>query len=148
MIHGRLWEMNLESRKITQVTSGTENSIDPAYLPGGRLVFSRTIANDSLKSGHTLFTCNTDGTNLKRITFNPHSYFASSVLKDGRVITIGRQVFPEEKSPAMMVLRPDGTKAELFCQNNDGMEFFSRGRETFDGKIIFIESDKNSGTGR
>jgi hypothetical protein len=143
----QVWEMNLGSRRITQITSGIENSIDPAYLPGGRLVFSRAIANDSLKSGHTLFTCNTDGTNLKRITFNPHSYFASSVLNDGRVITIGRQVFPEEKSPALMVLRPDGTKAELFCQNNAGMEFFSRGRETLDGKIVFIEAEKNSGDG-
>jgi hypothetical protein len=139
----QVWEMNLESMTTTQITSGTENSIDPAYLPGERLVFSRTIEGDSLKSGHTLFTCNTDGSNLRRITYNPHSYFASSVLKDGRVITIGRQVFPEEKSPAMMVLRPDGTKAELFCQSNDGMEFFSRGRETLDGKIIFIESSKN-----
>lgn len=144
----QVWEMKLDSRKITQITSGDENSIDPAYLPGRRLVFSRTIADDSLKSGHTLFTCNTDGTDLKRITFNPHAYFASSVLKDGRVITIGRQVFPEMKSSAMMVLRPDGTKAELFCQGNDGMEFFSRGRETADGKIIFIESGKNIENGR
>ena len=144
----QIWEMNLENRNITQVTTGIENSIDPAYLPGGRLVFSRTIANDSLKSGHTLFTCNTDGTNLNRITFNPHSYFASSVLKDGRVITIGRQVFPKESTPAMMVLRPDGTKSELFYEGNDKIEFFSRARETSDGKIIFIESDKNTGNQR
>ncbi|MBK8881580.1 MAG: hypothetical protein IPN67_04120 [Bacteroidales bacterium] len=144
----QIWEMDLSSRKVAQITTGNENSIDPAYLPGGQLVFSRTIANDSLKSGHSLFTCNTDGSNLKRITFNPHSYFASSVLKDGRVITIGRQIFPEEKTAAMMVLRPDGTKAELFRQNIDGMEFFSRGRETADGKIIFIESGKNTGNGR
>ncbi len=138
-------EMDLESRKIIQVTSGAENSIDPAYLPGGRLVFSRTIANDSLKSGLTLFTCNPDGTNLNRITFNPHSYFASSVLKDGRVITIGRQVFPREGTPVMMVLRPDGTKSELFYKSFDTVEFFSRIRETSDGKVIFIESDKNTG---
>jgi hypothetical protein len=76
-------------------------------------VFSEP-SNDSLKSGHALFTCNTDGSNLKRITFSPHSYFAASVLMDGRVITIGRQVFPQEGMPSVMVLRPDGTKSELF----------------------------------
>jgi hypothetical protein len=144
----QIWEMNLASRKIKQITSGTENSIDPAYLPGERLVFSGTIATDSLKSGHTLFTCNTDGTGLKRITFNPHSYFASSVLKDGRVITIGRQVFPEQGTPSMMVLRPDGTKSELFYKGNDNMEIFSSGRETPDGKVIFIESGEKTGDRR
>ena len=141
----QIWEMNLNSRKLSLITPGIENSIDPAYLPGGHLVFSRTIANDSLKSGYTLFTCNTDGTNLQRITFNPHSYFGSSVLKDGRVITIGRQVFPQEGTPSMMVLRPDGTKSELFYKSYDEMELFSKGRETSDGKIIFIESVKNKG---
>lgn len=141
----QIWEMNLASRKLSPVTSDTENSFDPAYLPGGHLVFSRTIANDSLKSGHTLFTCNTDGTNLQRITFNPHSYSGSSVLKDGRILTIGRQVFPKESSPEMMVLRPDGTKSELFYKSNDEVELLSRSWETSDGKIIFIESDKNNG---
>ena len=34
----------------------------------------------------------------------------------------------------MMVLRPDGTKAELFYKSNEGMEFFSRGWETFGWK--------------
>jgi hypothetical protein len=141
----QIWEMNLERRKLRLITSGTENSIDPAYLPGRRIVFSRTIANDSLKSGHTLFTCNNDGTGLKRITFNPHTYFASSVLNDGRVITIGRQVFPQEGSPSIMVLRPDGTKSELFYKSYDETDLFSRGRETSDGKVIFIESHKNKG---
>jgi hypothetical protein len=141
----QIWEMNLVSRKLSPVTSGTENSFDPAYLPDGRLVFSRTIINDSLKSGHTLFTCNTDGTNLQRITFNPHSYSGSSVLKDGRILTIGRQVFPKESSPEIMVLRPDGTKSELFYKSNDEAELVSRSWETSDGNIIFIESDNNKG---
>jgi hypothetical protein len=144
----QIWEMNLENFKIKQVTSSPDNSIDPAYLPGGRIVFSRYLKNDSLKAGHTLFTCNLDGNGLKRITFNPHEYFAPSVLRDGRVIVISRQIFPDRGRSSMMVLRPDGTKSELFYQPAGGHELISRGYETKDGHLIFIESsDGQPGSG-
>ncbi|MBK7627946.1 MAG: hypothetical protein IPJ16_12275 [Bacteroidales bacterium] len=138
--------MNLKNKEYRQVTSASENSIDPAYMPGDRVVFSRFLINDSLKSEHTLFTCNLDGTNLKRITFNPHTYFASSMLNDGRVIAISRQVFPSESNPSIMVLRPDGTKSELFYQIPEGKEVISKGYETENGRIVFIETGIDSKT--
>lgn len=143
----QIWEMELRNLKIRQVTSSSDNSIDPAYLPGGRVVFCRLSQNDTLRAGHTLYTCNLDGTDLRRITFNPHTYFAPSVLKDGRVITISRQVYPSLNDPCIMVLRPDGTKAELFYKGNEGSELISRGWETPDGKVLFIESESNSSAG-
>jgi hypothetical protein len=135
--------MDLGNLKSTPVTASPTDCIDPAYLPLGQAVFSRSSENDSLKAGHTLFTCNLDGTNLRRITFNPHEYFASSVLKDGRVITVSRQLFPALGETLVMVLRPDGTKSELFFQSIHGNEINSRGRETSDGKIVFIEKAKS-----
>jgi len=131
----QIWEMTLGNKKYKQVTEASENSVDPAYLPGERIVFSRFMKNDSLKAGHTLFTCNTDGTDMRRITFNPHTYFASSVLKDGRLITISRQIYPVQGKSSMMVLRPDGTKSELFYQGAEGTTIFSKGWETEDGRI-------------
>jgi hypothetical protein len=136
----QIWEMELGSSKTTQITNSSDNSIDPAYLPGNRLVFSRSSGNDSLRAGHILYTSSLDGTGLTRITFNPHTYFASSVLKDGRIITLNRQVFPTLSGPSITVLRPDGTKAELFYKGSDGSELCSRGRETVNGKLVFIES--------
>jgi hypothetical protein len=136
----QIWEMKLRNRKARQITNSSDNSVDPAYLPGGRIVFSRLSANDSLKAGHSLFTCNPDGSDLRRITFNPHDYISSSVLKDGRVMTISRQLFPEQTGPVFMVLRPDGTKAELFYKSGTENEPKSRGWETSDGRIVFIES--------
>jgi len=144
----QIWEMDLRTNKVKQVTKSSDNSIDPAYLPGDRIVFSRSSINDTLKSGHILFTCNLDGSNLQRITFNPHAYFASSVLKDGRVITISRQLFPLRDRPAIMVLRPDGTKTELFYKGLDGCELCSRPWETDNGKIVFIESGNDQFSGR
>jgi hypothetical protein len=136
----QIWEMNLSSLKTRQVTSSLENCTDPAYLPGNRLVFSKSSVNDSLKAGHSLYTCNLDGSNMKRITFNPHTYFASTVLKDGRVLTISRPLYPDLRDPALFVLRPDGTKAELFYKGITGSTLLCGGGETLNGKILFIES--------
>jgi hypothetical protein len=139
----QIWEMNLAHSKIRQVTFSLENCTDPAYLPGGRLVFSKLAINDTLKAGYSLYTCNLDGSNIVRITFNPHTYFASTVLKDGRVLTIGRQLYPDQGDQIFVILRPDGTKAEMFYKGIEGSVLFGRGWETMNGKIVFIESDKS-----
>jgi hypothetical protein len=140
----QIWEMDLNNLKSRQVTSSKENCTDPAYLPSGRLVFSKYSVNDSLKAGYSLYTCDIDGSNMKRITFNPHTYLASKVLSDGRVLTIGRQVFPYQGVAMYMVLRPDGTKSELFYKGEEGSNLSGPGLETNDGKIVFIESGKDN----
>lgn len=140
----QIWEMNLRNKKFRQVTTASDNCIDPAYLPGDRVVYSRYIKNDSLKGEYSLFTSNLDGTNTRRITFNPHTYFASSVLNDGRVTTISRQTFPATGKASIMVLRPDGTKSELFYQCAEGYSLATKGIETEDGRVVFIERENNN----
>ncbi len=139
----QIWEMDLKNFRTRKILSSKENCTDPAYLPGNRLVFSKTIKNDSIKAGHSLFTCNLDGSAISRITFNPSAYFASTILKDGRILTIARQVFPDQKDAEFIVMRPDGTKAELFYQGLSGITLSDQPSETKDGKIVFIESDLN-----
>lgn len=143
----QIWEMNLKNFKSRQVISSNENCIDPAYLPGARLVFSKLDLNDKLKGGYSLYTCQLDGSNIHRITFNPHSYFASSLLKDGRILTISRQVYPENGVQKLMVLRPDGTKCEIFYELTEGSTLLSQAIETANGKVIFIEKTKSLATG-
>lgn len=137
----QIWEMNLENLKAKQVMFSSENCIDPAYLPNGRLVFSKFKASRIVNEGHALFTCNNDGSDVEQITFNPHAYFASKVLKDGRILTISKELYPNIKDGNFMVLRPDGTKEELFYQGKKGSNLRSRGWETTNGNVIFIESD-------
>jgi len=143
----QIWEMNLENLKINQITSSKEDCIDPAYLPDGSLVFSKFTKNETLKTGHALFTCNRDGSEIRQITYNPHTYFASTVLMDGRILTISRQLYPNQKDGMFMALRPDGSKGELFYQGLKGNDLLSRGWETNNGKIIFIETDNNNQEG-
>jgi hypothetical protein len=139
----QIWEMNLDNLETNQITSSRQSCIDPAYLPLGQAVFSRSSENDSLKAGHTLFTCNLDGSNLRRITFNPHEYFASSVLMDGRIIAFSRQLYPYPGESLIMVMRPDGTKSELFYDSRQGNEIQTRGWESSTGNIYFIEAGKS-----
>ena len=137
----QIWEMNLTNFKAKQITFFKEDCIDPAYLPGERLVFSKFITNDTVKTGHSLFTGNLDGSEISQITFNPHAYFASTVLQDGRILTISKQLYPDQKDGKFMILRPNGTKQELFYQGLKGSNVLSRGREMNNGKVYFIESD-------
>lgn len=137
----QIYEMNLRKRIIRQITSSSENCTDPAYLPGGRLVFSKINVNDTLKTGYSLYVGNLNGSDLKRITFNPNTFISSAVLKDGRILTISKQLYPVKAAPLFMILRPDGTKSELFYKGMEGNEPVSRGLETDNGEIVFIESD-------
>jgi hypothetical protein len=136
----QIWEMNLGNLKAKQITTTKENCTDPAYLPNGRIIYSKQEVNDSLKANHSLYSCNIDGSDIKRVTFNPTAYFATNILKDGRILAIGRQAYPEMGDQMFMVLRPDGTKAEMFYNGAAESNLISCGRETSDGKIIFIES--------
>jgi len=137
----QIWEMNLINSKVKQITSSLDNCTDPAYLPLGQMVFSKYLPDDSLKSENSLFVGNLDGSDIKRITFNPHTYFASTVLKDGRILSISRKVYPETGNASLKVMRPDGTKYELFYQGPSGSTIIGRCWETLNNKILFIESD-------
>jgi hypothetical protein len=145
---GDLWqifEMEIKNLKTSKITSLKENCFDPVYLPSGRVAFTGYIDNDTVKSAYCLFSCNPDGSDTRQLTFGPFSSYATAVLKDGRLLTINRQLLPDKRDPMLMVLRPDGTKADMFYKGPDGSKIISRGRETADGKILFIET-KNGNT--
>jgi hypothetical protein len=140
----QIWEMNLGNLKCRKVTSSDDNCTDPAYLPGGRMVFSKLTANDTVKTAHCLYTCNLDGSGLRQITFGPADNLATTVLNDGRLLTVNRQLLPVKGDPMLMVMRPDGTKADMFYRSNDGNLLMTSAYETTDGKLVFIESGKDN----
>ncbi len=140
----QIWEMDLDNLKARKITSFNVDCFDPVYLPGGRLVFSKLTINDTIKTGYPLYTCNLDGSDIRQITFHPNENIATTILKDGRLLTISRQLLPDERDPMLMVLRPDGTKAYMFYNGNGRNALIGRARETTENKIVFIEADDNS----
>lgn len=141
----KIWEMDLSNLKTKSISPAGGECTDPVYLPANRFAFSMMTEKDSLKAGYSIYNGNLDGTDIRRITFNPSSFFVSNVLADGRILSAGRRIYPETGAQRLMVLRPDGTKAELFYLPPQNGNVCSRSRETSDGKVVFIESGKGTG---
>lgn len=139
----QIWEMELRNKKAIQITNCQENCTDPSYMPLGKFAFSREIMNEETgKSMFTLFTGKLDGTNIKQITFYPYSNFATTMLEDGRFITVNKQVLQEQESATYYVMRPDGTKALLYYTGDKGSKISGRAWETAGGPVYFIECSK------
>lgn len=130
----QIWEMDLNNSKVRNVSPGDENCLYPAYLPGSQVVYSKTIIDDSLRSSLSLFKSALDGTGEQRITFTPSAWYASTTLADGRILTKCSKDGSGE--PDLMVLRPDGTKAELFCKPPHKLTG-CKAVETHEGLIAF-----------
>jgi hypothetical protein len=131
----QVWMMDLKTGRIRQITSSLVDCHDPVWLPGGQIIFSRA-SGESGTSEKQLYTCSSDGSGMKRITFDPYSYEDITVLHDGRLLA---RRHSDGRSVNFMVLRPDGTKNMIFYKSPDGMEISGRPRETHDGRILFIE---------
>lgn len=142
----QIWEMNLRNGKYRQVVRIKDDCTDPSYLPGGRIVFSKRTLNDTVGNAHCIYMCKHDGSLLRQTTFSPVSYFANSVLKDGRVLSVATESVPLRGKTRMTVMRPDGTKGDMLYRIPEGNNIISRACETKDGKLIFAETDNgNSG---
>jgi len=137
----QIWEMKLSNHIYKKVSSFNDNCTDPAYLPLDKIVFSRSAFNDTTGLTHNLYTCNTDGSDVSRITFHPHADFAPMVLADGRILEITRQVYPSASEPMLYVLRPDGTKADTFYPSMLKGELTGKASEGRNGTIYYVQSD-------
>ncbi|MBN2174857.1 MAG: hypothetical protein JW731_12045 [Bacteroidales bacterium] len=140
----QIWEMKLSNKKTRQITSFPENCISPDYLPGNRFVFSRLLTDDKVGTNYTIFSGNLDGSNISQITFDPRSHGALSVIDDGRILTLSKQEYPEKGKCKLLVLRPDGTKLELFYKSDPDEKIVSPAIE-MNGKIFFVETDNSKG---
>ena len=143
----QIWEMELANLKKRVVTPAEFDAVDPVYLPGERIAFTMITKSDLIKSESALYVCNIDGSGLYRITFAPHSYYSSSILADGRIVSLSRKVFPENGNQELLVMRPDGTKAELFYLPGKGNTLLGGVREASQGMIYMIESPSDSSSG-
>lgn len=137
----QIWEMDIEKNTFHKVTNTDRNCTDPVYLPLNQLVYSMEVTDDSLGTRHELFTAFMDGNDTKQITFSPQNYFGSVVLMDGRVVSIVRQILPEQKDPSYVVMRHDGTKADPFYNGNAGCILVNRIRERNHDRLFFVETD-------
>lgn len=136
----QIWKMNIGNKKAEKIFDCKVDCTDPAFLPDGHIVYSKMIDIGKELKGFALFTCATDGTGHRQITFHPHDDLMSSIMQDGRILFLSQERFPSKNLPQMIAMRPNGTKARLFYINPENTQPISRGKETQDGKMIFAET--------
>lgn len=138
----QIFEMDLASLRYEQLTKSTTNCIDPSYLPGDKIVYSKAVSHEKDAKGYALFVMQADRSSEEQITFSPGFYKGATVLDDGRIIGMNRQPATELNKTNLFVMRPDGTKEMLFYNSNDKAQLISKGKESKTGQIYLIERDK------
>ena len=120
-----LYEMDVASRKIRQITSGLGFAdYEADYLPDDDIIFNSTRCVQIVDCWWTevsnLYTCDGDGRFLRRLTFDQvHTNFPT-VLETGTVIYTRwdyndrGQLFPQP----LFQMNPDGTGQTEFYGNN------------------------------
>jgi hypothetical protein len=139
----QIWQMNLDGSEQLKLFEGDQNCYTPSFLPTGEIVFSCETENPAAGTVYPLFKVQADGSGREQITFHPHQDLYTSMLHDGRIAMISRQLFPEMENPVFMVLRPDGTKAQAFYHKRTESRIKSTVRESLGESLIFIQTDGN-----
>jgi hypothetical protein len=134
-----IWEMDLRKQTSRQITKCEESCFTPHYLPGGRLAFTRQMPDTGTGSFLTLFTMMLDGTMLRQITYHPNDDLITTILDDGRILMLSRQVYPAPGEEKQLALRPNGTKLELFYRGDAGVRSGKTVHETPQKMIWFTE---------
>ena len=152
---GEFWnvyEMNLDGTGLRQITRDLRDCFDACYLPNGRILFSSN--RDNFRDEYDrdppplLHTCNLDGSDVEKISFNLSSDTHSIVLDDGRVLFNSWQHHGDHEGVAgnfsLCTILPDGTSFNLFTGNEYRRDRMSRTmgypQQLTDGRVVFVET--------
>ena len=86
-----VFKVNVDGSELVQLTDGTWNDFDPAWLPNGRIVFNSERRGGYLRCGrvcptYTLYDMAGDGSGINCLSFHETNEWNPSVTNDGRII--------------------------------------------------------------
>lgn len=137
----QVFEMDLKSLDYKQLTTSEADCSEPLYLPGGGIMYSESVKEAAHNRSNVLKVIPKDNTPHQQITFGPVSHTGTSMLHDGRVITLSALSVDGNSNANLMVMRPDGTKEMLFYKSHDKGMSVTKARENEHGDIYIMESD-------
>lgn len=132
-----IWRYRLATKQLERViisdnTAKQGDDLMASFLPDGRIIFastrqriSRAILLDEGKPQYTarnerggdaalnLHTMNSDGTNIKQVTFNLSHDFYPLVLQDGRILYSRWDAMGSNNKINLYIMNPDGTENQL-----------------------------------
>jgi hypothetical protein len=139
-----IWEINADGTGLRQVTAGGGHDFDPLYLPDGSIMFTSSRAGSMDEYNHSpaenLYTCNADGSDLRRVSFNMSDDFDPTLMPDGRVIYTRWEHFGTFNRFPLFFCGQDGTRP--FHEYGPHDRNFFHPQPTPDGRIIAIESTR------
>ncbi|MGQ0720148.1 MAG: hypothetical protein ACT4PE_01100 [Candidatus Eiseniibacteriota bacterium] len=137
-----IWEIGADGTALRRVTSGGGHDFDPLYLPDGRILFTSSRDNEMDEYNHSpaehLYTCDADGANLERVSFNQSDDFDPALLPDGRIIYTRWDHFGTFNRFPLFATNPDGTGT--FHHFGPHERNFFHAQPLPDGRIVAIES--------
>jgi hypothetical protein len=159
----RIWEIGLDGQGLRPVSPETLDARSPIHVstlftldspqPWFTTVFvgqEQTLNEWGRASASSLYNIKLDGTELRRLTFNPHHNFDPFQMWDGRVIYASER-YPSEPAAG-------GGRVGLYAIHLEGADMEAYGGElgrriqhmpcvTERGLVIFVESEQAAADG-
>jgi hypothetical protein len=159
----RIWEMGLDGQAPRAVSPGDTDAWSPIYVstlftlnspePWFTTVFvgAELTANEAGRPGaSSLYNIKLDGTELRRLTFNPNRNLDPFQMRDGRVIYSAEWQPQEPGAPpgrtGLFSIHVEGADMELYG-GETGAPIQWMPCATERGLVVFVESDKPSRDG-
>jgi hypothetical protein len=154
-----IWEMDAAGQNVRRILESPTDCMTPAYLPSiytldnlqprDQMVFASAATGALNESGYarkwSLFTCEMNGENLRRITFNLGSDFDPTVLPDGRILYTSWQHYGDRYAPTglfpLLTVNTDGTDLFPFYGNHELPALKCRAVVGPEGWVYFVESN-------
>ena len=121
-----LYEMSADGSNLRQLTDGRFDDFAPRYLPNGKILFISTRRGGFHRCGrgpcpvYTMAVAESDGSNIRVISFHETHEWDPAVLNDGRIIYtrwdyVDRHAVHYQQ---LWSVRPDGSDVRIFYGNN------------------------------
>ncbi len=159
-----IYEMSLDGSGLRQITRDLGNCRSPVYQstlytlvstePWYQITFVSDAHGELNEQGGrpstSLYSCRMDGSEARRLTFNPSSDFDPYVMTDGRLLFSSRQKSLLDHGlhgrVSLLTVNSDGTDVGVFSVD-EGKRIKQMACVTTKGLCVFVESDSTSWDG-
>lgn len=156
-----IWEYNVETGELRAVIADDAiadlgDDHDPVYLPDGRIVFSSNRQTRSAflqfqqgvprpykyrdesqrEATSVLHVMDSDGSNVRQLSFNQSHDRNPTVLRDGRIMYTRWDHFGNRDHMPIYTMNPDGSDVNLLYGAFSGINSFVHPREMANGKVL------------
>lgn len=118
-----LYEISTDGSRLTQLTDGPFDDVEPTYLPDGGIIFCSTRAKRWVPCWYTqvatLHRCDGDGGNIRMLSSNIEHDNTPWMLPDGRVMYTRWEYVDRSREAFhhLWVMNPDGTEQTTYYGN-------------------------------